>query len=158
MYAVVCIILQEEGHSAARVYTIYGDHQTPMLIPPAFQVASLPNVGGVSAALAKRVSHGMFDSWLTVGLADGDAQGLLGMIGMGLKDWDATHGLSVRDGAIFWMNPSKAPAGRALLAQLTVPRGWKGEAVMNVGGRQASLSASGRAHDFYVKGVHFHIG
>eukprot|EP01052_Picozoa_sp_SAG31_P018585 SAG31_NODE_1321_length_8801_cov_7.086532_4_plen_165_part_00 len=96
---------------ATNLYTIYGTPTNPMLLPPAWQVANVAfgsNRGGVNPLLleqpvcdppsAGRPDAGHmgcgYDSWLTVGMTDGDSQGLLGSNGIEFSDWCAFRSCS----------------------------------------------------------------
>ena len=65
------------------MYTIYGKFDSPMTLPAAYQEATPfgSNTGGVNAALISASPTAAYDSWLTVGITDGDASGALGTIG-----------------------------------------------------------------------------
>jgi hypothetical protein len=75
------------GGSAANVYTIYGDEDNAMSFPPALQTETPfgANVGGLSPALVAQKAEAGLNSWLTVGIIDGDSAGALGKTGL---DWD----------------------------------------------------------------------
>ena len=83
------------------------------------------------AALISASPTAAYDSWLTVGITDGDASGALGTIGIPFDQWTDTIPITVTDGAVFWMVPGsapQAPGGSADLtvAQLTVAAGSSG--------------------------------
>lgn len=81
-----------------------------------------------------------FDSWLTVGITDGDSAGALSAIGIDFDAWTESGGLGTSDGAVFWMSPDDGPtAGTdAVLAQLTVAEGSAGTASMGMQGRSSN--------------------
>ena len=115
------------------VYTIYGDSR-PMEFPPAYQVASPfgGDIGGVNPTLISVSPGAAFDSWLTVGITQGNDAGLISKIGIDFNTWSDTIGLvSAGDsgGAVFWMDPDLATnsvdrgvagAKTVTIAQLTV--------------------------------------
>jgi hypothetical protein len=113
--------------AAKNVYTLYGDSTYPMVIPPAFQSpgsgALASDIGGVDPQFFQYdKSHtAQFDSWLTIGITKGDTKRQMSMVGIKFKDWTETQGLSVNNGAIFYMNPSSGPSSRnVVVAQLTM--------------------------------------
>lgn len=114
------------GGTATNIYTIYGSHGPgqEMVIPPAFQV-DVPfgtNVGGTDPQFWAFAAGCQYDSWLTVGLTEGDSHSSLSSVGVDLTSWSESVGITTSDGAVFWMNPDSAPAtGSAVVAQLTVP-------------------------------------
>ena len=98
--------------TASNIYTIFGSLTSDMVVPPAYQEAAPfgANTGGVAAAFAAVVPTAAFDSWLTVGVTDGDAAGALSSIGIDWSSWTETSGISTNDGAVFWMSPDRAPS------------------------------------------------
>ena len=129
------------GGSAANVFTIYGDEGSAMSFPPAYQAdASLggASVGGVSPAFVKPEAGMKPDSWLTVGITDGDTAGALGNVGLDWDGWGPSSGLYTDNGAVFWMAPDQAPGGTVVVAQLTVPTGVDFTVTLNAEGRGSS--------------------
>jgi hypothetical protein len=84
--------------NAKSVYTIYGDEDFSMVIPPAYQEAAPfgTNTGGVNPAFIPVSASAAFDSWLTVGIVDGDNAGALGSAGFDWETWTMDSGLSHR--------------------------------------------------------------
>lgn len=117
----VSVELQEP---AANIYSIFGSTRSPMRLPPAYQVAAPfgVNVGGVNPAFFAIISDAAYDSWLTVGITDGDSAGSLASIGIDFDAWTATNGVTIEDGAVFWFDPDEGPAAgsRIVIAQITV--------------------------------------
>merc|ERR1711871_1124750 len=111
--------------SAENLYTIFGSSALPLAVPPAYQVATPfgAHVGGTSPAFwALGAGDSQFDSWLTVGVTEGDS-GQLMNIGIDWDTWTIEDGLSVDDGAVFWSEPDNGPSRGSgiVLAQLTIP-------------------------------------
>ena len=58
-----------------------------------------------------------------------------------MASWGPNKGLFCEDGAVFYMNPSNAPANKpgrtteVVVAQVTVPASYTGTAMMNVAGK-----------------------
>ena len=92
-------------------------------------------MGGVAAAFIAAVPTTAYDSWLTVGIINGDAAGALSSIGIDWTSWTASAGLSADDGAVFWMSPDDGPSSDVVVAQVTVSGGTA----------TASLNAQGRS-------------
>ena len=122
-------------------YTIFGDSDHHMIIPAAFQVDAPfgTNTGGTNPAFWPIMPDSQWDSWLTAGLTEGDTAGATSSIGVNWDGWTEEAGLSVDDGAIFWMAPDDAPRlPEVVVAQLTLPDAvaeWA--AVMNAQGRSS---------------------
>ena len=114
----------EEIHLEEYNEEVFGGTPGAMVIPAAFQVAAPfgANVGGVNPAFFTVVPDAAFDSWLTVGLSEGDSGGDLSSIGIDFGSWTESTELVVTDGAVFAMQPDSFEAGRSsdvLVAQLT---------------------------------------
>jgi hypothetical protein len=126
-----------------------------MTLPAAFQTAAPfgANIGGINPAFVAIKPEAEFDSWLSVGPADGSAGGKISSIGVDFAAWDEANGLAVDDGAVFWMDPDSGPSGHAVLAQLTIPDGAALSATMSAQGRSADGAA-----DWQAEGVKFSAG
>ena len=139
---------------AANVYTIFGRRNEPMTFPAAYQVSKPfgSNIGGINPAffsMGGLAKYSKFDSWLTVGMTEADAQGAVSVIGDDVDKWSAGSSLTTNDGAVFWMNPVEGPSpsdangaqgkgqpnGDITIAQLTVKTGTSFEARVNCQGR-----------------------
>lgn len=151
--------------STHNAYTIAGSAYNPMYVPPARQVAAPfgADTGGTNPAYFAYNAECQYDSWLTVGMTNGGSG--LGNIGIAFDDWTLTRGVSVTDGAVFWMNPNDSP-GRAtatdpmyksVIAQITVrssDTAWRfvvGEAQ----GRSIGYEAVPRVVDWRVNCISF---
>ena len=126
-------------HLAAEVrsvYTIFGTDSQRLSFPPAYQAATPfgVDVGGVNPAFfpvaaSTATGYAQFDSWLTVGITDGDTSSAISQIGIDFLSWDEDHELlsdSETGGAVFWMDPDSAadalsPDKTVVIAQLTIP-------------------------------------
>eukprot|EP01052_Picozoa_sp_SAG31_P007916 SAG31_NODE_388_length_16371_cov_5.228982_3_plen_552_part_00 len=100
-YTTYQLSLSLEG-VAGSVYTIYGSPDSPMIVPAAHQVAPPfgANTGGVSPALLSVSPEAQFDSWLTVGVTDGDSGQALGTIGIDFDAWNTGSEIRTIDGAV----------------------------------------------------------
>ena len=142
------------------IYTIYGSPSTAALhFPPSHQEPKPfgADTGGVAPALVGLKPSANYDSWIGLGITDGDSRGRLSSVGVSFDSWDATSPLtSAADtgGSIFFMDPGEselvAPSGHdissgvlrsVVLAQLTLPTSRDSEPVR--------FSAQGRSvgHD-----------
>jgi hypothetical protein len=123
----------------ANVYAMAGTPDSPMVFPPAFQAATPfgADIGGVNPAFVPIMPPSEFDSWLTVGVTDGN-DGAISAIGLGLDAWSVSSGISANNGAVFWMNPEYGPSGSDIvMAQLTVPSTEATTATARLQGRSA---------------------
>eukprot|EP01052_Picozoa_sp_SAG31_P044562 SAG31_NODE_7818_length_1590_cov_1.079812_1_plen_376_part_10 len=109
------------------IYAIYGDTDHPLVMPAAHQ-EPLPfgaNIGGTNPAFLTASPNSAYDSWLTIGMTEGNVHNDLASIGIPWDDWTESQGLSVDDGAVFYMNPGDGPSfmgqdAGIVIAQLTL--------------------------------------
>ena len=64
------------------------------------------NIGGVSDSII-RINRSVYDSWLTIGITNGNINNNLNTIGIDYQQWNEENGMDINDGAIFLMNPDK---------------------------------------------------
>jgi hypothetical protein len=125
--------------AAQNVYSIFGNADFAFSIPAAYQ-ADTPfgaNTGGVNPEFFAINANSEFDSYLTIGLTDGDSAGALSSIGLDFASWTESAGLATDNGAVFFMAPDDGPSSSAVVAQLTIPAGTSATAVMGLQGRPA---------------------
>ena len=140
-------LLATLGDSAQNVYSMFGSSSSPLAFPPAYQVAAPfgADIGGTDPAFwSLGDSDSQFDSWLTVGLSEGMSSGEISSIGMDWQAWTADAGLSVDDGALFWMVPDDGPSGGSavVLAQMTVPSDFTSSTIrFGLQGRSSAADA-----------------
>ena len=131
----------KEGADVGTIYTIFGDGDTQMVIPAAFQ-ADAPfgaDIGGVSPEFFPYSSAAASDSWLSVGINGGNTRGDIASIGIKFDKWTESKPLVVDDGAVFWMDPRNAPrtstTAAVQIGQVTTPTGVIWNAVVNAQGK-----------------------
>lgn len=153
---VTLLLSLQLSDEAQNVYALHGGTQngSPLYFPPAYQVAAPfgAHVGGVPAEFLDLADVGhrglenvRWDSWLTLGLTEGDHDSTIGTIGINFEDWNDDTPLTedpVTGGAVFCMDPGMCAANdgsTVVVAQLTVrPPGRAGStmvATMGVQGR-----------------------
>ena len=142
-YATYTLSVDLKG-AAANCYTLYGKSSGSMEIPAAYQVAAPfgSNTGGTnqafwSVANNAALGYAQYDSWLSAGIIDGDAAGAISSIGILWDEWTESNGISVNDGAVFWMSPGDAPGGNVVIAQLTVGAADTGTMTAGLQGRSS---------------------
>jgi hypothetical protein len=127
--------VKQTGNNIASIYGILGDRGTTLSFPPAYQEAKPfgVDIGGVKNTTFRYSSSSQYDSWLTVGLSDGDSNQQLVQTGINFAGWTSTSGLRAINGHVRWKEPSKAPkSGNVLIAQITVDSTVKWEVVVRV--------------------------
>ena len=134
-------VVLKSGMNIKNIFAMYGStdqSNTPMYIPAAKQM-SVPygnNVGGVSEQIVLLNEESVYDSWLTVGITDGNINNDINTIGVSFDSWDEHNELVVNDGAVFLMNPEKTMdiTTEVILGQLTIPTGSNERAILNIEG------------------------
>eukprot|EP01050_Picozoa_sp_SAG11_P008648 SAG11_NODE_772_length_7254_cov_1.857582_6_plen_412_part_00 len=130
-YVVYRLELEVAAPATVRnVFSIFGDEQSPLVLPPAHQQGTA-HIGGVDAlALAESPVY-TYDSWLTVGPTDGAGSELAVTPGLSaqLASWSEEVGVLEPDGAVYWLSPAQGPSfeasgggrGRVAVGQLCLP-------------------------------------
>jgi hypothetical protein len=99
---------------ASNAYSVMGTSAGALVLPPAWHSArNNAAVGGADPQLFQFVADSRYDSWLTVGLVDGDPQSKLGTVGQDWSRWTASAGVSNSNCAVFWLTPSSSTATKA---------------------------------------------
>ena len=121
------------------IYAIYGTQENKMNIPPAYnsETEFNSNIGGTSEFIKNYSPNTAFDSWLTIGITDGNGDNDISSIGVDFSDWTVDQGIIIDNGAVFSMDPSlKIVAGREyIIAQLTVRTDEDYQVIINVQGK-----------------------
>ena len=63
-----------------------------------------------------------FDSWLTLGIVDGDPSNQLSTVGIDFAGWNESQHLFTDNGAVFYMDATSAVQGDITIAQFTLPK------------------------------------
>ena len=95
-----------------------------LIVPPAYNVNDQysSDIGGINPMFYTYNEDLMYDSWLTIGITDGDPHNLLSTIGIDYSNWNSENGLDIDNGALFVMDPRiNAETGNEyILGQLTL--------------------------------------
>jgi hypothetical protein len=132
-----------------------------MQLPSAYQVATPfgADTGGTSPAFwavanNPAIGYAEYDSWITVGLTEGDSSGSLAAIGVDFNAWsESSYGYTCNDCAVFWMEPDSAPSGATTVAQMTIQSGTTDTVRVGLQGR-----SRGGAHDWQAHGMQVTVG
>ena len=136
-------VILKSGMDIKNIYALYGsvDHNiaTPMVIPGSKQIESAfgSNLGGVSDSILSINPDSTFDSWLTIGITDGNIHNDINSIGIDYKSWTEFQDLNIDNGAVFLMDPDKImDIGREIiLGQFTISTGSSKSGVINIQGK-----------------------
>jgi hypothetical protein len=120
------------------IYAIYGDNGNMMYIPGAYQVDDIfgGNIGGVSKNIININPDSKYDSWLTIGLIDGDPNNIISTIGIDFSNWDENNGMQIDNGAVFLVDPKDTIMNtECIIGQLTIRNSVNVEMLINVQGK-----------------------
>ena len=129
-------VVLKDNMNIKNIFAIYGDADNFMYLPPAFNLDNNnQNIGGVSDSIKHLIPYIMYDSWLTIGLTNGDPDNKISSVGIDFKTWDSTNGLTIDNGAVFVTNPQDilSNSNEYIIAQLTVSSDVN--AVINIQGK-----------------------
>jgi hypothetical protein len=124
----------------SNIYAIYGDKLNHMIIPSAYQLKQHQgaDIGGINPILSKYIPDTKYDSWLTIGLTDGNPIGKVDSIGIDYDSWTENNNLVVTNGAIFLDNPLEkiSKTQKYIIAHLTLKDSNHNEMIINVNGKK----------------------
>eukprot|EP01045_Picozoa_sp_COSAG04_P024837 COSAG04_NODE_3164_length_3099_cov_3.504000_1_plen_579_part_10 len=168
------------------VYSIFGSPTTSgLLFPPAHQEPKPFGVdlGGVDPAFVAIKPGCAYDSWISLGITEGDSRGRLSTVGIDFESWDSSTALrtdTTLGGSVFFMDPDDSelltPSGgdgdlrSVVLAQLTLPTALSSQPIhLNAQGRSVGhsrlvpagdtpLMVAGQSIDWQETCVTVHIG
>ena len=156
------VVVHLEGESE-NVYTIFGDRAVEAGSPAQLQFPASyqcpppfgADTGGTNPAFwalanGPETGYSQFDSWLTVGITEGDTTAELSNIGLTFRSWDQHTPLTsdvLTGGAVFWMSPERATlsvgTGRTVtIAQLTLADGVSSTASFGAQGQAFTREVS----------------
>lgn len=141
-------VVMKDNPDIFNLYALYGDEDNEVLhLPYAYQssINYGSNIGGVSPFIISTYPETKYDSWLTIGISNGNGNNDLSSVGVDFNQWDEQHSLDISDGAIFLMNPRIRITNNNeyLLAQITVRRDSNPRVILNVQGRTNGLNSNG---------------
>lgn len=129
----------QPNKNVLNLYAIYGDIQNEetTYLPPAYQVYNGNNIGGISPYMIRLNPESLYDSWLTIGVTNGDNNNLISTIGIDFNQWDQENGLTIDNGAVFLMDPTKNPVNdnEYIIGQLTIRSDTNPVAIINAQGK-----------------------
>ena len=147
-YTTYQLSLVIKNPNVKNIYAMYGD-DTPvdniMKIPPAYQGSRIfnNNIGGIAPEIIAINHDAMYDSWLTIGLTNGDPLNKIASVGIDFNSWTEDNPIHTTDGAIFITNPDEIviAGSEYIMAQITIPTGVTEKVIINVQGRLDNLES-----------------
>jgi len=129
------------NQNVKNIYAIFGSDEGRMYIPPCYNENAYNNmgkpVGGIYETFIEQLPELLFDSWLTIGITDGDINHQLSYVGIDFDDWTSENALTIDDGAIFLLNPEDIVCkDECLIGQFTISDDISTNIIINVQGRK----------------------
>ena len=141
-YSTYRLSLIIKNSNVKNIYAIYGedvDTPKPMIIPPAYQsiINFNSNIGGVLPAIVNIDPNSQYDSWLTIGITDGNADNEVSTVGIDFSTWTETSGIHSTNGAVFTIDPeiNVVNGDEYTVAQITIPNNRRVELTLNAQGK-----------------------
>ena len=116
-------VVLQSNHNLKNIYAIFGDYSNIMYFPPAYQIDGPfnSNIGGISSSIISIFPNALYDSWITIGITDGDPGDKISTIGIDFDEWSETNSITTSNGAVFLMDPNDIISeSEYILGQITV--------------------------------------
>jgi len=141
-YSTYRLSLIVKNPNVKNIYAIYGDDinsPKPMIIPPAYQsiINFNSNIGGVLPAILNIDPDTQYDSWLTIGITDGNMRNEVSTVGIDFSTWTENSGIHTTNGAVFTIDPeiNIVDGDEYVVAQITVPNTRSTSLTLNAQGK-----------------------
>ena len=141
-YSTYRLSLIVKNSKVRNIYAIYGDEDNspkPMIIPPAYQsiINFNSNIGGVLPAIVNIDPDTRYDSWLTIGITDGNGDNEISTVGIDFSAWSENAGIHTTNGAVFTVDPeiNVVNGDEYVVAQITIPNDRSVELTLNAQGK-----------------------
>ena len=141
-YSTYRLSLIIKNSNVRNIYAIYGDEDNspkPMIIPSAYQsiINFNSNIGGVLPAIMNLDPDTRYDSWLTIGITDGNGDNEISTVGIDFSTWSENTGIHTTNGAVFTMDPeiNVVNGDEYVVAQITIPNDRSVELTLNAQGK-----------------------
>lgn len=136
-------IILKPNMNIKNIYALYGSEDPQqnarMIIPASKQVESSfgSNLGGVSDSIININPNSAYDSWITIGITDGNIHNDINSIGIDFSEWDELHELGIDNGAVFLMDPDSLidTTREIIIGQFTIPTGESPSGKINIQGK-----------------------
>jgi len=144
------------------IYAIYGDDENglhELTIPPAYQSGIINNnLGGIAENIQSIIPRTKIDSWMTIGITNGDKYNQLGSVGIDFNNWDQNNGIMTTNGAVYVTDPQEilSNTNEYIISQLTLNNNDDHLMIVNLQGHYINEELGlGRIWDF--KSLRFKI-
>tara|TARA_Y100001958_G_scaffold158474_1_gene156448 strand:- start:2617 stop:3768 length:1152 start_codon:yes stop_codon:yes gene_type:complete len=148
-------VIIKDNTNVKNIFALFGDNFQEMYLPPVYQSSEEigSNIGGFNELMYRYNSDVRYDSWLTIGITNGDQLNQLSSIGIDFHKWTETEGIEITDGAVFVMDPQQVivTGNEYIIGQLTVRTGTDLIAIFNIEGKTLNTDISERWSEYNVE-------
>ena len=138
-------LVVKENMNIRNIYALYGDSSNSLYFPPAYQSPTKfgDNIGGMNPVILRINPDSGFDSWITIGITDGDNSNIISSVGIDFDQWTDNTGISITDGAVFVTDPEDTLTdnNEYIIGQVTVRTESDFVAIFNVQGKTIDTSS-----------------
>ena len=129
------------NQNVKNIYAVFGSDEGTMYLPPSYNEIGYNNmgkpIGGIYEVFIDQIPELLFDSWLTIGITDGDINHQLSYVGIDFDSWTYKNALTINNGAIFLLNPEEITCqDECLIGQFTISDDISTNIIINVQGRK----------------------
>ena len=121
------------------IYAIFGDKEHVMYLPPAYnlETSSNQNIGGISSYMSEIIPNMQYDSWLTIGITNGNVNNQVSSIGIDFDSWTTVNGINVDNGAVYVTDPQQILSNNDeyIIGQITTSTNSDYTAIFNIQGK-----------------------
>lgn len=132
-------LIIQDNKNVENIYALFGEPGNEMYIPKAYQIDGPfdSDLGGISPSILSIFPDGYYDSWLTIGITDGNRDNKLATIGIDFQSWTNNNPIITENGAVFLMDPTESVSEKEyIIAQLTLSNNENHYAVFNINGKK----------------------
>jgi hypothetical protein len=132
-------LVVQENKNVENIFALFGNENYQMYIPKSYQIDGPfdSDLGGVSPSIISIFPDAYYDSWLTIGITDGDRENKLSTVGMDFHNWDDNTPIITENGAVFLMDPTERVSDKEyIIGQLTLTNNGDHYALVNVNGKK----------------------
>lgn len=121
------------------IYAIFGDQDDIMYLPPAYNLDgnTNQNIGGISRFMSSIIPNIQYDSWLTIGITDGNINNKVSSVGIDFDSWTSVNGINIDNGAVYVTDPQQILSNNNeyVIGQITTYTNSDFTAIFNVQGK-----------------------
>uniref|UniRef100_A0A6C0CXR2 Antistasin-like domain-containing protein n=1 Tax=viral metagenome TaxID=1070528 RepID=A0A6C0CXR2_9ZZZZ len=132
-------VIVKPNMNIKNIYAIFGDKEHVMYLPPAFNLdtSSNQNIGGISNYMSEFIPNIQYDSWLTIGITNGNIDNQISSVGIDFASWTTVNGINIDNGAVYVTDPQQILSNNDeyIIGQITTTTDSDYTAIFNIQGK-----------------------